>query len=134
MAGIALNVSGGAAEAACISNPPAQSNASFPGALTGKLVYHSYVKYGDGTSQIFLYDFSAHTLTRLSKSAWGITNPTNAPAGAEYSMPFLTTDASAVCYASGTGANMGLMKRTIATGVAAVFDQPGMLISNTAYA
>ncbi|MGU7785407.1 TolB family protein, partial [Burkholderia sp. PU8-34] len=56
----------------------AQSDASFPSALTGKLVYHSYVNYGDGTSQLFLYDFSAHTLTQLSKSAWGITDPMNA--------------------------------------------------------
>lgn len=56
-AGLALNLLGGAAHAACISNPPAQSNATFPAALTGKLVYHSYVKYGDGTSQLFLYDF-----------------------------------------------------------------------------
>ncbi|KVD27132.1 discoidin domain-containing protein [Burkholderia ubonensis] len=214
VAGIALNLSGGAAEAACISNPPAQSNASFPSALTGKLVYHSYVNYGDGTSQLFLYDFSAHTLTQLSKSTWGITDPmngvfspdgkwlafmgiknnawnvfmlqlgtsnppinmtnstgatrnedpkfsadgktlvfkqngdvkqatlsytsagpvftsvvslTNAPAGAEYSMPFLAPDASAVYYATGTGANMGLMKRTIATGATAVFDNPAGL-------
>ncbi|VWC51636.1 MULTISPECIES: discoidin domain-containing protein [Burkholderia] len=214
VAGLALNLLGGAAQAACISNPPAQSSATFPAALTGKLVYHSYVKYGDGTSQLFLYDFSAHTLTQLSKSAWGITDPmngvfspdgkwlafmgiknnawnvfmvqlgtsnapinmtnstgatrnedpkfsadgktlvfkqngdvkqatlsytsagpaftsvvslTNAPAGAEYSMPFLAPDASAVYYASGTGANMGLMKRTLATGATAVFDNPAGL-------
>ena len=76
VAGVALNL-GGAAQAACISNPPTQSNATFPAALTGKLVYHSYVKYGDGTSQLFLYDFSARTLTQLSKSAWGITDPMN---------------------------------------------------------
>ena len=31
-----------------------------PAALTGKLVYHSYVKYGDGTSQLFLYDFGPY--------------------------------------------------------------------------
>ncbi|MCA3800713.1 discoidin domain-containing protein [Burkholderia sp.] len=214
VAGVALNLFGGAAQAACISNPPTQSNTTFPAALTGKLVYHSYVKYGDGTSQLFLYDFSAHTLTQLSKSTWGITDPmngvfspdgkwlafmgisngawnvfmlqlgagtppvnltnstgatrnedpkfsadgktlvfkqngdvkqatlsytsagpvftsvvslTNAPAGAEYSMPFLAPDASAVYYATGTGANMGLMKRTLATGVTATFDHPAGL-------
>ncbi|RQS62585.1 hypothetical protein DID96_31320, partial [Burkholderia sp. Bp8963] len=64
VAGFALNLVGNAADAACISNPPSQSNASFPSALTGKLVYHSYVSYGDGTSQLFLYDFSARTLTQ----------------------------------------------------------------------
>ncbi|WP_179404415.1 discoidin domain-containing protein [Burkholderia guangdongensis] len=215
VAAFALNLCGGAADAACISDPPAQPDATFPaGTLTGKLVYHSYVNYGDGTSQLFLYDFSAHTLTQLSKSAWGITDPmnavfspdgkwltfmgvsndawnvfmyqlgtrnlpvnmtnstgttrnedpkfsadgktlvfkqngnvmqatlsytsagpvftsvvslSNAPAGGEYSMPFLAPDASAVYYATGTGANMGLMKRTIATGVTAVFDHPAGL-------
>lgn len=214
VAGIALNLFSGVAVAACVNNPAAQPNATFPAALTGKLVYHSYVKYGDGTSQLFLYDFSAHTLTQLSKSAWGITDPmngvfspdgkwlafmgisngawnvfmlqlgagtppvnmtnstgatrnedpkfstdgktlvfkqngdvkqatlsytsagpvftsvvslTNAPAGAEYSMPFLAPDASAVYYATGTGSNMGLMKRMIATGATAVFDRPAGL-------
>ncbi len=214
VAGIALNLSSGIATAACISNPAAQPNATFPAALTGKLVYHSYVKYGDGTSQLFLYDFSAHTLTQLSKSTWGITDPmngvfspdgkwlafmgisngawnvfmlqlgagtppvnltnstgatrnedpkfsadgktlvfkqngdvkqatlsytsagpaftsvvslTNAPAGAEYSMPYLAPDSSAVYYATGTGANMGLMKRTLATGATATFDNPAGL-------
>ena len=52
---------------------------------------------------------------------------TNAPSGAEYSMPFLAPDASAVYYATGTGANMGLMKRTLATGATAVFDAPAGL-------
>ncbi len=217
-AGAALVLSGGfatdVAHAACIANPATQSDASFPASLTGKLVYHSYVKYGDGTSQIFLYDFAARSLTQLSKAAWGIKDPmnavfspdgkwivfmgvmnnawnvfmyqpgssaaplnmtnstgatrnedpkfsadgksivfkqngdvkqatlsytttgpvftsvvslTNAPAGAEYSMPYLAPDASAVYYATGTGANMGLMKRTLATGATATFDHPGGL-------
>lgn len=214
MAGIALNLSAGFADAACVTNPAAQPDASFPATLTGKLVYHSYVTYGDGTSQIFLYDFSARSLTQLSKASWGIKDPmnavfspdgkwiafmgvtnnawnvfmyqlgtsnppvnmtnsagatrnedpkfsadgktlvfkqngdvkqatlsytsagpaftsivslTNAPSGAEYSMPFLAPDASAVYYATGTGANMGLMKRTLATGATAVFDHPASL-------
>lgn len=210
--GVALNLLGsGLAEAGCVSNPRAQSNASFPATLTGKLVYHSYVNYGDGTSQIYLYDFSAHTLTRLSQPAWGITDPmnavfspdgkwlafmgisnnawnvfmyalggngtpvnmtnstgatrnedpkfsadgkglvfkqngdvklatlsytsagpvftsvtslTNVPAGGEYSMPFLAPDASAVYYASGTGANMKVMKHAITTGVTTAFAHP----------
>lgn len=77
-AGLILAVCGAEAHAACVSNPPSQSNASFPSTLTGKLVYHSYVSYGDGTSQIFIYDFSAHTLTQVTKSAWGIKDPMNA--------------------------------------------------------
>ncbi|MEA9356228.1 discoidin domain-containing protein [Bacteriovorax sp. PP10] len=63
--------------AACVNNPTNQPNSTFP-ALTGKLVYHSYVTYGDGTSQMFLYDFATRTLTQLSKSSWGISDPMNA--------------------------------------------------------
>ncbi len=214
-AGIALSVLGsGVANADCVKNPRAQSAASFPASLTGKLVYHSYVNYGDGSSQIYLYDFAAHTLTQLSRPAWGITDPMNAvfspdgrwltfmgvsngawnvfmlalggnaapvnmtnstgatrnedpkfgadgrtivfkqngsirqgtlsytsggpvftsvttlaaaPRGGEYSMPYLTPDASAVYFASGTRAQMGVMKRYLATGVTAVFDDPSGL-------
>ncbi|RAC66489.1 hypothetical protein DN571_21290, partial [Burkholderia multivorans] len=49
------------------------------------------------------------------------------PSGAEYSMPYLSPDATAVYYATGAGANMGLMKRTIATGATATFDHPAGL-------
>jgi Tol biopolymer transport system component len=214
VAGIALSLFAGASDATCISDPAAQPDSSFPSSLTGKLVYHSYVNYGDGTSQIFLYDFTAHTLTQLSKASWGIKDPMNAvfspdgkwivfmgvsnnawnvfmyqlgtnnppvnltnstgatrnedpkfspdgksivfkqngsvmqatlsytsagpsftsvvslataPSGDEYSMPYLSPDQSAVYYATGTGANMGLTKRTIATGATAVFDNPAGL-------
>lgn len=74
--GMALGLFGSSpADAGCISNPRAQSSASFPASLTGKLLYHSYVDYGDGTSRIYLYDVSARTLTRLSQPSWGITDP-----------------------------------------------------------
>lgn len=214
MTGIAISLFAGVANANCVSNPAAQPDASFPASLTGKLVYHSYVTYGDGTSQIFLYDFSARALTQLSKASWGIKDPmnavfspdgkwivfmgvtnnawnvfmyqlgsnsapinmtnstgatrnedpkfspdgktivfkqngsvmqatlsytsagpvftsvvglVNAPSGSEYSMPYLSPDQSAIYYATGTGANMGLMKRTIATGATVVFDHPASL-------
>lgn len=65
-------------QATCVANPPTQSNATFPASLTGKLAYHSYVSYGDGTSQIFIYDFAARTLTQVSKPTWGIQDPMNA--------------------------------------------------------
>ena len=66
-------------QATCVANPPTQSNATFPASLTGKLAYHSYVSYGDGTSQIFIYDFAARTLTQVSKSVsyTHLTLPTN---------------------------------------------------------
>ncbi len=77
-AGAALAALGASALANCVVNPPTQSNASFPANLTGKLAYHSYVSYGDGTSQIFIYDFAARTLTQVSNSNWGIQDPMNA--------------------------------------------------------
>ncbi len=76
--GIVAAACGGEIQAACVNDPPNQSNASFPSSLTGKLVYHSYVSYGDGTSQLFIYDFTAHTLTQVSNASWGITDPMNA--------------------------------------------------------
>lgn len=76
--GIVAAVYGGDCQAACISDPPNQSDASFPSSLTGKLVYHSYVSYGDGTSQLFIYDFSSHVLRQVSNASWGITDPMNA--------------------------------------------------------
>lgn len=76
--GLVAAACGADAMAGCVSDPPNQSNASFPSSLTGKLAYHSYVSYGDGTSQIFIYDFTAHTLTQVSNSSWGITDPMNA--------------------------------------------------------
>src|SRR5690349_2978458 len=66
-----------AAHAACVANPPTQSDTTFPASLTGKLAYHSYVNYGDGTSQLFIYDFAARTLTQVSNSTWGIQDPMN---------------------------------------------------------
>lgn len=76
--GIVATACGGESKAACVKNPPNQSNASFPAGLTGKLVYHSYASYGDGTSQIFIYDFATHTLKQISNASWGITDPMNA--------------------------------------------------------
>jgi Tol biopolymer transport system component len=74
----ALGLFSAGAQANCVANPPTQSNTTFPASLTGKLAYHSYVSYGDGTSQLFIYDFSARTLQQVSKAAWGIQDPMNA--------------------------------------------------------
>lgn len=73
----AIAVNADIAVAQCANNPATQSNSTFPSALTGKLVYHSYVSDGDGTSQLWVYDFTAHTLTQVS-SGWSITDPMNA--------------------------------------------------------
>ncbi|MET0401261.1 MAG: discoidin domain-containing protein [Cystobacter sp.] len=77
-AGALVATLGMAAHAACVANPPTQSDTTFPASLTGKLAYHSYVSYGDGTSQLFIYDFAARTLTQVSNSTWGIQDPMNA--------------------------------------------------------
>ncbi|WP_296228632.1 discoidin domain-containing protein [Ralstonia sp. UBA689] len=203
-----------ATQANCVVNPPTQSNSTFPASLTGKLAYHSYVNYGDGTSQIFIYDFAARTLKQVSQPAWGIQDPMNAvfsPDGKwlafmgitnnawnvffwqvgtnnlpinltnstgqtrnedpkfsadgkslffkqngdvmqaalsytssgpvftstvnltrtaptlEDSMPFPTPDSTAVYYATGTGANMGLYKQTIGSTSKVAFDTPAGL-------
>lgn len=63
--------------ASCVNNPLDQPNSTLP-ALSGKLVYHAYENYGDGSTQLFLYDFSEGKLTQLSKKDWGITDPMNA--------------------------------------------------------
>ncbi|MFC0693462.1 discoidin domain-containing protein [Paraburkholderia humisilvae] len=213
-AGIALSALAVQVQAACVNSPADQSNASFPSTLTGKLAYHSYVSYGDGTSQIFIYDFTARTLTQVSKSSWGIKDPMNAvfsPDGKwiafmgvtnnawnvfiwqvgsnsapinmtnstgqtrnedpkfssdgsklffkqngdvmeatlsftsggpqftsvvdvtntapsiESSMPFPSPDSSAVYFATGTGAGLGLYKETIATHQKVAFDAPSGL-------
>jgi Tol biopolymer transport system component len=65
------------AAAACIPNPTNEPYSTFP-QLTGKLVYHSYRSYGDGTGQIFLLDFkNPASLKQLSASGWNIRDPIN---------------------------------------------------------
>jgi len=76
--GATFAVLSGSAQANCVANPPNQSDSTFPASLSGKLAYHSYVSYGDGTSQLFIYDFAAGTLQQVSQPAWGIQDPMNA--------------------------------------------------------
>lgn len=45
--------------------------------LSGKLVFHRYSSYGALDSQLFMYDFSTHTLSNISQN-WPITSPMNA--------------------------------------------------------
>ncbi|HEX7817439.1 hypothetical protein [Dyella sp.] len=78
LSGLGLLAAAFAGQAACVANPGSQSDASFPKAFNGKLVYHSYVSYGDGTSQLFIYDFGARRLIQVSKASWGISDPMNA--------------------------------------------------------
>jgi len=51
--------------------------------LTGKLVYHTYKSYGDGSAQLYLYDFAQGSLRRLSQPSWNIIDPMNADISAD---------------------------------------------------
>lgn len=66
-----------AAATGCVPQHPLEPAATFP-ALPGRLVFHSYVAYGDGSSRLFLYDFAAKTLARIDSAAWNIVDPMNA--------------------------------------------------------
>lgn len=78
MATLLISASHSASYALCSNNPPTAANSSFPASITGKLAYHSYISYGDGSSQLWVYDFNDHLLTQISNASWGITDPMNA--------------------------------------------------------
>jgi Tol biopolymer transport system component len=66
------------ANAVCTNSPTLQSDYSFPTSVSGRLVYHSYINYNDGSSNLFLKDFRYNTLVQLNQSFWNITDPMNA--------------------------------------------------------
>ncbi len=63
--------------AACTANLALQPATTFP-PLPGRLIYHSYVNYGDGSSNLFLYDFPGNKVTQLNKPQWNLVDPMNA--------------------------------------------------------
>jgi Tol biopolymer transport system component len=75
LAGTVLTAS--TAFAACTSGQVLQPAASTP-ALPGRVVYHTYMGYGDGTSNLYIYDFSAKTNVKLNSASWNISDPMNA--------------------------------------------------------
>jgi hypothetical protein len=48
------------------------------GAFAGRVVYHSYVSYGDGSSQLFVLNLANGVLTNLSSSWTNLKDPMNA--------------------------------------------------------
>ena len=68
------NKNGTAAKPGTVSD---STNETKP-ALRGRLVFHSYSCYGCNDSRLFLYDFSAGTLTEISKGWTGLQNCMNA--------------------------------------------------------
>jgi len=61
----------------CQSNPTCIACGPFP-ITKGQIVYHAYLNYGDGTSQIYLYKFNTNTTAQLSEPSWNIVDPMNA--------------------------------------------------------
>ncbi len=64
------------AMAECTANLALQPASTFP-SLPGRLLYHSYVEYGNGSS-LYLYDFPTNRVTQLDKPQWNLTDPMNA--------------------------------------------------------
>ena len=46
--------------------------------LPGRLVFHSYINYGESSSNLYLLDFLAKVLARLNTAAWNLLDPMNA--------------------------------------------------------
>jgi Tol biopolymer transport system component len=67
------SVSGGAK---CTTNAVLQTY-SIPVSLRGRLAYHSYISYGDGSSNLFLKDFRSNILVQLNQDFWNIEDPIN---------------------------------------------------------
>jgi Tol biopolymer transport system component len=67
-----------ASYANCTNNPVLQIYSKLPASLRGRLIYHSYISYSDGSSNLFLKDFRSNTLTKLNKNYWKIEDPINA--------------------------------------------------------
>ncbi|MGU0872280.1 TolB family protein [Pseudomonas aeruginosa] len=63
--------------AACTANLTLQPASSLP-ALGGRLVYHSYMEYGDGSSNLYLHDFKSKSTRLLNQPGWNIEDPMNA--------------------------------------------------------
>lgn len=62
-----LTLSAGIAHGTCVSSP-SDTGGNLP-FTTGKLLWHSYTAYGDGSSQLFVRDLAAGSTTQIS-SAW----------------------------------------------------------------
>jgi hypothetical protein len=59
-------------------DPVVVASAAVGPALTGRVVYHSYASYNDGTSQLFLMNLATSQLTNLSAGWTNLTDPMNA--------------------------------------------------------
>jgi Tol biopolymer transport system component len=61
---------------ACITGKTLEPDATFP-LDTGRVAYHSYRSYGDGTGHLFMYEIAARRLTQIDRPEWGIVDPIN---------------------------------------------------------
>jgi Tol biopolymer transport system component len=61
---------------ACITGKTLEPDATFP-LVTGRVAYHSYRSYGDGTGHLFMYELSTRQLSPIDRPEWGIVDPIN---------------------------------------------------------
>jgi Tol biopolymer transport system component len=60
----------------CSNGKRLEPDATFP-LTTGRVAYHSYRNYGDGTGRLFVYDLATRQNSRVDQAAWGIADPIN---------------------------------------------------------
>jgi Tol biopolymer transport system component len=62
---------------ACVAGKLLQPDSSFP-LTSGKIFYHSYNTYGDGTGRLFQFNLRTKVKTQLDQPGWNIRDPINA--------------------------------------------------------
>lgn len=107
--GTVLLVASATASAGCVSGHALESDATFPTSLAGRVVYHAYVSYGDGSSHLYLYDFASHARVRLDTPAWNIVDPMNAG---------FSPDGKRIVFMGRQGGNWNVFAWTIGSGTA----------------
>jgi Tol biopolymer transport system component len=60
----------------CVSSKVLEPDSSFP-LSTGRVAFHSYRSYGDGTGHLFLFQLATRQLSRIDQPGWGIVDPIN---------------------------------------------------------
>jgi Tol biopolymer transport system component len=62
---------------ACVAGKVLEPDSTFP-LTSGKIFYHSYNDYGDGTSHLFQYNLRTKTKKQIDQPSWVIRDPMNA--------------------------------------------------------
>lgn len=67
----------GTAFARCNSTQVLQPDDTFP-LTSGRMVFHSYLSYGDGSSNLYVHDFQLKATRQINDPRWNISDPMNA--------------------------------------------------------